>query len=48
MLLSTTVRGGTTLHLGYTRVDVPHPFGAVLRLPEPFNLGLDTSGLWPA
>lgn len=35
-------------HLGYTRVDGPHPFGAVLRIPDPFNLDLDTSGLSPA
>ncbi len=35
-------------HLGYTRVDGPHPFGTVLRLPDPFGLDLDTSGLSPA
>lgn len=33
---------------GYTRVDGPHPFGTVLRLPDPFGLDLDTSGLSPA
>jgi hypothetical protein len=31
--------------LGYTRVDGPHPFGARIRLPEPFGLDLDTSDL---
>ncbi|MEU6488613.1 Uma2 family endonuclease [Streptomyces sp. NPDC046887] len=29
--------------LGYTAQDGPHPFGASLRLPEPFALDLDTS-----
>jgi Uma2 family endonuclease len=29
--------------LGYTRADGPHPFGAPLRLPEPFELELDTT-----
>ncbi|MEV4438354.1 Uma2 family endonuclease [Streptomyces sp. NPDC049577] len=29
--------------LGYTKTDGPHPFGSPLRLPEPFNLDLDTS-----
>ncbi|MFG3229943.1 hypothetical protein ACGF07_34860 [Kitasatospora sp. NPDC048194] len=27
---------------GYAVVDGPHPFAAMLRLPEPFNLTLDT------
>lgn len=31
--------------LGYTRVDGPSPFGALIRLPEPFELDLDTSDL---
>lgn len=31
--------------LGYTRVDGPHPFGTPVRLPEPFGIELDTSGL---
>ncbi|MBT2468032.1 Uma2 family endonuclease [Streptomyces sp. ISL-66] len=31
--------------LGYTKVDGPHPFGTPVRLPEPFALDLDTSGL---
>ncbi|MEU1281269.1 Uma2 family endonuclease [Streptomyces sp. NPDC005805] len=31
--------------LGYTRVDGPHPFGAVIRLPEPFGIDLDTAEL---
>ncbi|MEU7020340.1 Uma2 family endonuclease [Streptomyces sp. NPDC046203] len=32
--------------LGYTRVDGPHPFGARVRLPEPFGpLDLDTGDL---
>lgn len=31
--------------LGYTRVDGPHPFGAVVRLPAPFEVDIDTSGL---
>ncbi|MFD6115388.1 Uma2 family endonuclease [Streptomyces yangpuensis] len=31
--------------LGYTKVDGPHPFGTVLRLPEPFGVDLDTGGL---
>lgn len=44
------IEGSITLfsepgHLGYTRVDGPHPFGVVLRLPDPFHLDLDTSGL---
>lgn len=52
-LLVDRIEGSVTLfsepgHLGYTRVDGPHPFGAVLRLPDPFNLDLDTSGLTPA
>lgn len=29
--------------LGYTRVEGPHPFGTPVRLPEPFDLDLDTS-----
>ncbi|AUG78679.1 hypothetical protein CFP65_3906 [Kitasatospora sp. MMS16-BH015] len=31
--------------LGYTRVEGPHPFGVTIRLPEPFDLDLDTTGL---
>ncbi|MFZ3499026.1 Uma2 family endonuclease [Streptomyces sp. 5.8] len=31
--------------LGYTEVDGPHPFGTSVRLPEPFGIELDTSGL---
>ncbi|MFH8881999.1 Uma2 family endonuclease [Streptomyces californicus] len=31
--------------LGYTRVEGPYPFGATVRLPEPFGLDIDTSGL---
>ncbi|MEU9158794.1 Uma2 family endonuclease [Streptomyces sp. NPDC048424] len=31
--------------LGYTKVDGPHPFGTPVRLPEPFGIELDTSGL---
>ncbi|MEU7435657.1 Uma2 family endonuclease [Streptomyces sioyaensis] len=31
--------------LGYTRADGPHPYGVTVRLPEPFGLDLDTSGL---
>lgn len=31
--------------LGYTRVDGPHPFGTPLRLPEPFDLVLNTNEL---
>lgn len=31
--------------LGYTKVDGPHPFGTPVRLPEPFDLDLDTSEL---
>ncbi|WP_046777710.1 Uma2 family endonuclease [Streptomyces yangpuensis] len=31
--------------LGYTKVDGPHPFGTVVRLPEPFDVDLDTGGL---
>ncbi len=29
--------------LGYTRTDGPRPFGTPLRLPDPFDLDLDTS-----
>ncbi|GHG45869.1 Uma2 family endonuclease [Streptomyces griseocarneus] len=29
--------------LGYTKTDGPHPFGAPLHVPEPFDLELDTS-----
>jgi Uma2 family endonuclease len=29
--------------LGYTEVHGPHPFGTPVRLPEPFDLELDTS-----
>ncbi|MEV0782662.1 Uma2 family endonuclease [Streptomyces sp. NPDC050423] len=52
-LLVDRIEGSVTLcsepgHLGCTRVDGPHPFGAVLRLPDPFGLDLDTSGLSPA
>ncbi|MDH6115192.1 Uma2 family endonuclease [Kitasatospora sp. MAP12-15] len=32
-------------HLGYTRVEGPHPFGTSVRLPEPFDLDLDTTDL---
>ncbi|MFE7097838.1 Uma2 family endonuclease [Streptomyces erythrochromogenes] len=31
--------------LGYTKADGPHPFGTAVRLPEPFGIDLDTSGL---
>ncbi len=31
--------------LGYTKVDGPHPFGTPVRLPDPFGIDLDTSGL---
>lgn len=31
--------------LGYTEADGPHPFGTAVRLPEPFGIDLDTSGL---
>ncbi|MFJ9644270.1 Uma2 family endonuclease [Streptomyces sp. NPDC101206] len=31
--------------LGYTGVDGPHSFGTPVRLPEPFGIELDTSGL---
>ncbi|MFJ3724448.1 Uma2 family endonuclease [Streptomyces sp. NPDC090045] len=31
--------------LGYTKVDGPHPYGTPVRLPEPFGIELDTSGL---
>lgn len=31
--------------LGYTRADGPHPYGAVITLPEPFGIDIDTSGL---
>lgn len=31
--------------LGYTRADGPHPYGTTVRIPEPFGLELDTSGL---
>ncbi|MGW2039269.1 Uma2 family endonuclease [Streptomyces virginiae] len=31
--------------LGYTKADGPHPFGTSVRLPEPFGIDLDTSGL---
>ncbi|WNI30013.1 Uma2 family endonuclease [Streptomyces sp. ITFR-6] len=49
-LLVDRIEGSVTLfsepgHLGCTRVDGPHLFGAVLRLPDPFGLDLDTSGL---
>ncbi|MFF2078434.1 Uma2 family endonuclease [Kitasatospora sp. NPDC058162] len=29
--------------LGYTRVEGPHPFGVAVRLPEPFDVDLDTT-----
>jgi Uma2 family endonuclease len=29
--------------LGYTRVEGPYPFGVPVRLPEPFQLDLDTA-----
>lgn len=49
-LLVDRIEGSVTLFsepgdLGYTHVDGPHPFGTVLRLPDPFGLDLDTSGL---
>ncbi|THA59180.1 Uma2 family endonuclease [Streptomyces sp. A1136] len=31
--------------LGYAKVDGPHPFGTAVRLPEPFDLDLDTGEL---
>ncbi|MFE2854467.1 Uma2 family endonuclease [Streptomyces lavendulae] len=31
--------------LGYTGVDGPHAFGTPVRLPDPFGVELDTSGL---
>lgn len=31
--------------LGYTHVEVPYPFGAVVRLPQPFDLDIDTGSL---
>lgn len=31
--------------LGYTEVDGPHPFGTSIRIPEPFGIDLDTTGL---
>lgn len=31
--------------LGYAGVDGPHAFGAPVRLPEPFGIEVDTSGL---
>ncbi|MEU7553438.1 Uma2 family endonuclease [Streptomyces sp. NPDC044571] len=31
--------------LGYAEVDGPHAFGTPVRLPEPFGIDLDTSGL---
>ncbi|MER7725687.1 Uma2 family endonuclease [Streptomyces sp. NPDC096323] len=52
-LLVDRIEGSVTLFsepgdLGYTRADGPHPFGVVLRLPDPFGLDLDTGGLSPA
>jgi Uma2 family endonuclease len=49
-LLVDRVEGSVTLfsdpgRLGYTRADGPHPFGTVLRLPEPFDVDIDTSDL---
>ncbi|UQA93330.1 Uma2 family endonuclease [Streptomyces halobius] len=32
-------------HLGYTRADGPHPYGATIRIPEPFGVDVDTSGM---
>ncbi|MFJ6937635.1 Uma2 family endonuclease [Streptomyces sp. NPDC101132] len=32
-------------HLGYAAADGPHPFGTPVRLPAPFDLTLDTTGL---
>ncbi|MFE6976418.1 Uma2 family endonuclease [Streptomyces sp. NPDC057682] len=51
-LLVDRIEGSVTLFsepggLGYTKVDGPHPFGTVLRLPAPFDLDLDTGGLTP-
>ncbi|GGU48428.1 Uma2 family endonuclease [Streptomyces bacillaris] len=31
--------------IGYTQLDGPHPFGTTLRLPHPFDVDIDTSGL---
>lgn len=31
--------------LGYTKADGPHPYGTPVRIPVPFGLDLDTSGL---
>lgn len=31
--------------LGYTRADGPHPYGAIVRIPGPFGVDLDTSNL---
>ncbi|SDT25218.1 Putative restriction endonuclease [Streptomyces sp. TLI_053] len=39
-----TLFSGPT-RLGYAVEDGPHPFGTPVRLPEPFDLDLDTSGL---
>ncbi|MEV8226036.1 Uma2 family endonuclease [Streptomyces sp. NPDC079167] len=51
-LLVDRMEGSVTLfsepgRLGYTCVDGPHPFGAVLRLPDPFAVDIDTTGLSP-
>ncbi|MFJ8753878.1 Uma2 family endonuclease [Streptomyces sp. NPDC102441] len=49
-LLVDRMEGSVTLfsepgRLGYTCVDGPHPFGTVLRLPEPFDVDIDTGDL---
>ena len=49
-LLADRMEGSVTLfsdpgRLGYTRVDGPHPFGSVVRLPAPFEVDIDTSAL---
>ncbi|MGW0780039.1 Uma2 family endonuclease [Streptomyces sp. NPDC002913] len=49
-LLVDRMEGSVTLfsepgRLGYTHVDGPHPFGAAVRLPAPFEVDIDTSGL---
>ncbi|MFS0695751.1 Uma2 family endonuclease [Streptomyces nitrosporeus] len=49
-LLVDRIEGSVTLFsepggLGYSKADGPHPFGAVLRLPDPFDVAIDTGGL---
>ncbi|MFJ9683809.1 Uma2 family endonuclease [Streptomyces sp. NPDC101194] len=49
-LLFDRIEGSVTLfsepgRLGCTLIDGPHPFGTAIRLPEPFDLDLDTSRL---